>query len=112
MKRTVEIEIDLSEISNYTLSKLTRDEICCLGLQNVGIYTYKGSIKKIVKGFKITPIDNNVFYYENYNDNVCWVIIRIIPSAYESEYAVRLYNKETREYEPFYPVLNGCEFFK
>ena len=110
MKRTVEIEIDLSEISNYTLSKLTRNEICCLGLQNVGIYTYKGALKKIVKGFKITAIAHNVVYYEN--DKVRWEIIRIIPSAYESEYAVRLYNKETREYETFYPVLNGCEFFK
>ena len=110
MKRTVEIEIDLSEISNYTLSKLTRNEICCLGLQNIGIYTYKGALKKIVKGFKITAIAHNLTYYEN--DNVRWEIIRIIPSAYESEYAVRLYNKETREYETFYPVLNGCEFFK
>ena len=110
MKRKVEIEIDLSEISNDTLSKLTRDEICCLGLQNAGIYTYKGSIKKIVKGRKITPIARNVFFYDN--DKVRWEIIRIIPSGYASEYAVRLYNKETREYETFYPVLNGCEFFK
>lgn len=110
MKRTVEIEIDLSEISNSTLSKLTRNEICSLGLTNIGIYTYKGAIKKRVKGFKITAIAHNVVYYEN--DNVRWEIIRIIPSAYESEYAVRLYNKETCEYETFYPVLNGCEFFK
>ena len=110
MKQVVNIEIDLSEISNYTLSKLTRDEICCLGLQNVGIYTYKGSLKKIVKGIKITAIAHNVYYYDN--DNVRWEIIRIIPSTYESVYAVRLYNKETREYEPFYPVLIPMKFFK
>ena len=110
MKRTVEIKIDLSEISNYTLSKLTRNEIGCFGLYNMGIYTYKGALKKIVKGFKITAQCHNVVYYEN--DNVRWEIIRIIPVAYESEYAVRLYNKETGEYETFYPVLNGCEFFK
>ena len=110
MERKVNCEVYAGDILNSTLSKLTRYEICCFGLQNIGIYTYKGVLKKIVKGFKITAQSHNVVYYEN--DNVRWEIIRIIPVAYESEYAVRLYNKETGEYETFYPVLNGCEFFK
>ena len=45
-----------------------------------------------------------VFYEDAANE--------IIPVAYESEYAVRLFNKTTDEYETFYPVLNGCKFFK
>ena len=110
MKRTVEIKIDLSEISNYTLSKLTRNEICCLGMVNIGIYTYKGTLKNRVKGFKTTAKTDTLQYFEN--DNVRWEVIKIIPVAYECEYAVRLFNKTTDEYETFYPVLNGCEFFK
>ena len=110
MKRTVEIEIDLSEISNYTLSKLTRNEIGSLGLMNIGIYTYKGTLKNRVKGFKTTAKTDTLQYFEN--DNVRWEVIKIIPVAYECEYAVRLFNKTTDEYETFYPVLNGCEFFK
>ena len=110
MKQTVNIEIDLSEISNDTLSKLTRNEIYSLGLMNIGIYTYKGALKNIVKGFKRTAIASNVMWYEN--DSMRWEIIKIIPLSYESEYAVRLFNKTTYEYETFYPVLNGCKFFK
>ena len=110
MKRTVEIEIDLSEISNYTISKLTRNEICSLGLTNIGIYTYKGALKKRVKGLKTTAKTDTLQYFEN--DNLRWEVIKIIPVAYECEYAVRLFNKTTDEYETFYPVLNGCEFFK
>ena len=110
MKRTFEIEIDLSEISNYTLSKLTRNEIGSLGLMNMGIYTYKGTLKNRVKGFKTTAKTDALQYFEN--DKIRWEVIKIIPVAYECEYAVRLFNKTTDEYETFYPVLNGCEFFK
>lgn len=110
MKRAVVIEIDLSEISNYTLSKLTRNEIGCLGLMNIGIYTYKGTLKNRVKGFKTTAKTDTLQYFEN--DKIRWEFIKIVPVAYECEYAVRLFNKTTDEYETFYPVLNGCAFFK
>ena len=53
MKRVVNIEIDLSNISNYALSKLTRDEICGLGLMNAGICTYQGELKKRTDKMKV-----------------------------------------------------------
>lgn len=79
------VEIKANEIKNETIAKLTRDEIGKLGLLNIGVYTYKGTLKCRVKGLKTTM---------------------------KTEYAIRCYNKIKDEYEEFYPVLIGCDFFK
>ena len=110
MKRVVNIEIDLSDISNYALSKLTRDEICGLGLMNAGICTYQGELKKRVKGFKTRMINDRIQYFEN--DNVRWELIKIVPRSVKNEYAIRLFNKHLECYEDFYPVLIPTNFFK
>lgn len=110
MKRTVEIEIDLSNISNYTLSKLTMAEIWSLGLADAGISTYQGELKKRVKGFKTRLITDRIQYFED--DNVRWEVIKIVPRSIKNEYAVRLFNKHLECYEDFYPVLTPTNFFK
>ena len=110
MKRTVNIEINLSQISNYTLSKLTRDEIYCLCLMNAGICTYQGELKKRVKGFKIRLITDRIQYFEN--DEVRWEAINIVPRSVKNEYAVRCFNKHLECYEDFYPVIIPTNFFK
>ena len=110
MKRVVNIEIDLSDISNYALSKLTRDEICGLGLMNAGICTYQGELKKRVKGFKTRMINDRIQYFEN--DNVRWELIKIVPRSVKNEYAIRFFNKHLKCYEDFYPVIIPTNFFK
>lgn len=47
------VEIKVNEIKNETIAKLTRDEIGKLGLLNVGVYTYKGTLKCRVKGSRL-----------------------------------------------------------
>lgn len=110
MKRKVNLEIDLSEISNYTLSKLTRNEIYGLGLMNAGICTYHGELKKRVKGFKTRILTDGSQYFEDYNAR--WEVIKIVPSIFKNEYAVRLFNKHLECYEDFYPVLIPTNFLK
>ena len=110
MKRTVNIEIDLSNVSNNMLSKLTMDEIWGLGLMNAGISTYQGELKKRVKGFKTRLITDRIQYFEN--DDVRWEVIKIVPRSIKNEYAVRLFNKHLECYEDFYPVLTPTNFFK
>ena len=110
MKRVVNIEIDLNEISNYALSKLTRDEICGLALTNAGICTYQGELKKRIKGFKTRMITDRLQYFED--DNVRWEVIKIVPRSVKNEYAVRCFNKHLECYEDFYPVLIPTHFFK
>ena len=110
MKRTVNIEINLSQISNCTLSKLTRDEIYCFGLMNAGIYTYQGKLKSRVKGFKTTLRTDTIQYFED--DSVRWEVIKIVPHDFKNEYAVRFFNKHLECYEDFYPVIIPTNFFK
>ena len=110
MKRTVEIEIDLSNISNDMLSKLTMAEICSIGLTNAGIYTYQGSLKRRVKGFKTRLSTGRIQYFEN--EDVRWEVIRIVPRSIKDEYAVRCFNKHLECYEDFYPVIIPTNFFK
>ena len=110
MKRKVSIEIDLSDISNYTITKLTRDEIYCIGLMDAGICTYKGELKKRVKGFKTRIITDRIQYFED--ENARWEVIKIVPRNFKNEYAVRLFNKHLECYEDFYPVLIPTHFFK
>ena len=110
MKRVVNIEIDLSEISNYALSKLTMAEIWGLGLMNAGISTYQGELKKRVKGFKTRIITDRIQYFED--DNVRWEVIKIVPRSIKNEYAVRLFNKHLACYEDLYPGLIPTNFFK
>ena len=110
MIRTVNIEIDLSQISNSTLSKLTRDEIYCFGLMNAGIHAYRGELKKRVKGFKTRILTDRIQYFED--DNVRWEVIKIVPRNFKNEYAVRFFNKHLECYEDFYPVIIPTNFFK
>ena len=109
MKRVVNIEIDLSEISNHAISKLTRDQICGLGLMSAGICTYHGELKKRVKGFKTRLFTDTIQYFEN--DDVRWEFIKIVPHNFKNEYAVRLFNKHLECYEDLYPVI-PTNFFK
>ena len=110
MKRTVNIEIDLSHISNYAISKLTRDEIYGIGLMDAGICTYQGELKKRVKGFKTRLVTDRIQYFEDENSR--WEVIAIVPRSAKNEYAVRLFNKHLECYEDFYPVIIPMNFFK
>lgn len=110
MKRVVNIEIDLSSISNDTLSKLTRDEIYCFGLMNAGICTYRGALKSRVKGFKTTLKTDKIQYFED--EAVRWEVVKIVPNNFINEYAVRFFNKNLECYEDFYPVIIPTNFFK
>ena len=110
MKRVVNVEIDLSEISNFAISKLTRDQICGLGLMSAGICTYQGELKKRVKGFKTRVITDRIQHFED--DNVRWEVIKIVPHNFKNEYAVRCFNKHLECYEDSYPVLIPTHLFK
>lgn len=110
MKRVVNVEIDLSEISNFAISKLTRDQICGLGLMSAGICTYQGELKKRVKGFKTSIITDRIQHFED--ENVRWEVIKIVQRSVKNEYAVRLFNKHLECYEDFYPVLIPTKLFK
>lgn len=105
-------ELRANEIKNETIAKLTRHEIGILGLNTVGIYTYKGELKSRLRGLKTTLKTDEQVNYES--ETVRWEMVKIVSSNDEgtNEYALRCYNKEKEQYEEFYQVLIGCEFFR
>lgn len=99
-------------VNNNTLKKLNALEIGELGLYNEGIYTFiatKG-IKTRVKEFKRIIIDEKEIHFEG--GFFRWEIIIIQNKTEHMELAIRLFNKETNNYEDFYPVLNGLYFLR
>lgn len=105
-------EIRANEIENKTIAKLTRHEIGKLGLNTVGVYTYKGELKSRLKGLKTTLKTDEQVNFES--EKVRCEMIKIVSTNNEgvNEYALRLYNKEKEQYEEFYPILIGCDFFR
>lgn len=104
------VEINANKIKNETIAKLTKQEISELGLLNVGIYTYKGTLKTRIKGFKTTLKSEEKQFFES--EAVRYEVIKIVATCDEKEYAIRCYNKVKDEYEEHYNVLAGCKFFK
>jgi hypothetical protein len=58
-------EIRVNEIENKTIAKLTRHEIGLLGLNTVGVYTYKGELKSRLRGLKTTLKTDEQVNYES-----------------------------------------------
>lgn len=109
MKR-INAELDMSRISNATIEKLTRDELAGFGLYNAGICTYKGELKSRKKGFKTTEAPHTERCFET--ESKRFEFIKIQQTSEETEYAMRVYNKVENDYEEWFPVLWGCDFFK
>lgn len=112
----MKIEINVNEIKNETLSKLTVLEIGKLGLCQAGIYIFKGNLKSRKQYFKTVVEDFAIKFVGNY---VTYEFVKLQSSGrfIEDEYAVRVYNNESKEYEEFWAVLqgavlHGCDFFK
>lgn len=105
-----EVKINVNAIKNETIIKLTRDEISSLGLFNLGIYTFKGELKSRLKGFKTTKKKQNEVWFES--EEVRFEVLRIQKKNDEEEWAIRRFLKTTNEYEDFWPVLWGCDFFR
>ena len=106
------VEINANRIGNETLKKLNRLEIASLGLLNGGIYTYIGTPKCRVKGFKTTKNTLDEIWYESEEIRYEVIKIQAVCDGDNNHYAVRRIAKDSNTYEEFWPVLWGCNFFK
>lgn len=99
-------------IKNETIKKLDRQEIADLGLYDKGIYTYKGDLKSRIKGFKTTKNTENERHFEG--EHIRWEVIEIVATNDEGvrEWAIRCFDKERNDYETFWQMIIGCEFFR
>lgn len=97
-------------INNTTIQKLNYKEIGELGLNNKGIYTYRGELKSRKQGFKKTLDTENEVHFEI--ESIRFEAIKIEALGETPEWAMRMYDKANEKYEDFWLPLYGCEFFK
>lgn len=106
----MKVEINVNEITNESIAKLTFIEIGNFGLSQAGINTYRGTLKSRVKGFKTTLRTDAQTNFES--ETARYEAIKIVATEDKDEYAIRYFNKEKNSYETFFPAIWGCEFFK
>ncbi len=97
-------------MKNSTIKKLDRIEISELGLNNKGIYTYRGEIKSRIKGMKRTFNTADEIHFES--DNTRVEIISIVSVEDQKEWAIRMFDKKKDSYMEFWPVLFGLEYIR
>lgn len=102
--------MNINNITNRTLSKLTAQEIGNLDLCNYGVGLYRGDLKSRYNGMRRQTEDGITFTYEWANGRIEFTEIE---SAEEvREWAARIYNKERNEYETYPMGITGCQFFR
>lgn len=99
--------MNLVEVKNEDLEKITYNEVDNLRLNNVGIMTYYGVLKSKNKGLHKRVISENQIYFEN--NEVRWEIIKIISESGKM-YAIRFFDKIQEKYEK-YQRSTGKDFF-
>ena len=104
--------ININNIANSTIHRLTADEIGEFGLLNYGVYTYRGELKSRKAGFKRTVVNEWQINFKR--DDSIWrfEFVRIRQTSKAAEYAMRVYNTENNEYSTMFPICTGVDFLK
>ena len=102
--------IDINEVENKTLAKLTAKEIGLFGLCNSGIGLYKGELKTRYNGMKRTSEDGVTFIFHGENWNIEFT--EIVSEGECREWAARVFNNTFKKYEPYPMGITGCGFFR
>lgn len=102
--------MNIQEIKNSTLAKLTSKEIGDLGLCNYGVGLYRGDLKSRYNGMRRQTNDGVTFWYEGEARRIEFTELE---SAEEyREWAARIFDKTRNEYETFPMGIAGCGFFR
>lgn len=104
--------MNINNISNATIHKLTRHEIGELDLVCHGVMTYKGELKKRRQGFRVEIVND---WQVNFIGSNCTVeCIKIQPSGDFEEGTIEWAFRIRREsgYDEWPGVLFGIDFFR
>lgn len=106
--------MNINNIKNETLHKLTAEEIGDLDLCNYGVGLYRGELKSRKRGFKTVVVSDHEVHFVA---DVCRVeFVEIVARGEVKEWAGRIYKFESHPfgegYDTFPMVLQGVGFFK
>lgn len=94
--------VNMMNIKNETIKKLTNEELQTFGVFSAHIISVKGKPKTRVKGLKTTLRTETEIHYEG--EKVRYEVIRTA-DEYQRQYVVRLYDKENEKYDWLSPLI-------
>lgn len=107
--------MNIQNIKNETLHKLTAREIGDLDLCNYGVGLYRGELKSRKKGVKTIRVSEDEIHFEGTVARIEFV--KIVSVGEVQEWAARIYKKPTNpneegRYETYPMGIVGCDYFK
>jgi len=103
--------MNINNIKNETLAKLTAKEIGELGLLDCGVMTYKGQLKTKRNGFTVENGDG-VRSFTNSKTDMRYDFVKIQSVDDVDHYAMRVYDIFCETYCDFLQPLAGIDFLK
>lgn len=107
--------MNIQNIKNETLHKLTKEEIGDLGLCNEGVGLYRGELKTRCNGIKRTSEDGITFSFEGTARRIEFT--EIVSNEMEDNFpvrhwAARIWNKVSNSYETYPMGIAGCDYIR
>ena len=105
--------ININEVKNSTLAKLTAEEIGALGLCNYGVGLYKGELKTRYNGMARHTADGVTFWFESRGQRPMDVEFTRIQSDSETpHWAARVFFRQEGRYDELPMGIYGCNFIR
>lgn len=101
--------MNINEIKNSTIAKLTAEEVGTLGLLNMGVMTYNGELKARRQGYKAVKVSD---IETHFSAGYVGIVVQFIKLADNSGYAMRMYDTDKNCYIQQFNILAGCGFIK
>ena len=100
--------MEATRIENTLITKLTAKEANALGLFNIGVMLYKGTLKSRKQGWKTVKV--NDFQTDFVGEHTTLEFIKMVSSGSDDAYAMRV--RRDGEYVTSIMPLWGVDFFK
>ena len=115
--------MNIQNIKNSTISKLTANEVGELGLVNYGVGLYKGDLKSRVNGLKTVKVSENEIWFCGTSSRIEFIkLASVNPVDGRQEWAARIWREsilrdsvfqnEDGKYEEYPMGITGCRFFR
>ncbi len=103
--------ININEVKDSTVAKLTNEEAQMFGLANIGFGFYKGELKTRYDGMKRYTSNDVTYRFIGTND-LTVEFTRLADAGEETYWAARIFNRAKGEYESYPMGVYGCYFLR
>lgn len=102
--------MNINNIKDETIAKLTNEEAQVLGLANIGFGFYKGELKTRYNGMKRVAKNEKTFVFEG--THLRAEFTKLADEEERPCWAMRIFNKERNGYETYPMGIYGVYFLR